>query len=82
MADKPAPPDSREMYTEIAGLIGAIAKAFVMPESEAVAAMERHAIALEFGQDANGNRFVLAAYGGRSVRVYPGAIKRDAVSTG
>ncbi len=81
MADspKPAHPDPREMYTEIAGLVGAIAKAFVLPESDVIAAIERQAIALEFGQDANGNRFVLAALESRSVRIYQGAIKRDAL---
>ena len=69
--------DPREMYGEIAALIGALAKTFVIEESAAAAAVESGAMALEFGRDANGNRFVAATFAGRTARVYQGAIKHD-----
>ena len=67
--------DSREMYGEIATLIASLAKALVLTDADTVAALERGEIALDYGQDANGNRFVAAAYQGRTVRIYQGAIK-------
>lgn len=69
--------DRREMYAEIAALVGALAKSFGMKEADAAAALESGAMSLDFAQDANGNRYVAAAYGGKSARVYQGAIKRE-----
>lgn len=71
------PPDTREMHKEIAALVAALAKAFAMPEAEVVRALERNAFALDFREDANGNRFVLARHGDKSARIYPGAIKQE-----
>lgn len=65
------------MYKEIATLVASLGKAFVRPESEIVAALEKNQIALEFGRDANANRFVLATFEGQTVRVYQGAIKQE-----
>jgi hypothetical protein len=70
-------PDSREMYPEIAALVAAIAKAFARPDGEVIAALESNAIGLEFAQDENGNRFVLASFEGRTARIYQGAIKGE-----
>jgi hypothetical protein len=77
---KPSPADTREMYTEIAALIGAIAKALVMKDNDVSEALERGVMTLEFGMDANNNRFVAVTYEGQTARVYQGAIKRDAES--
>lgn len=71
------PPENREMYTEIAALVASLGKAFARPESEIIAALEKDKIALEFGRDANANRFVLATLEGSTVRVYQGAIKQE-----
>jgi hypothetical protein len=71
------PPDNREMYNEIAALVASIGKAFGRPESEVISALEKNAIALEFGRDENGNRFVLATFEGRTARLYQGAIKQE-----
>lgn len=73
----PPDPDNREMYKEIAALVAAIGKAFVRPEAEVIAALEKNAIALAFGSDENGNRFVLATFEGRTARIYQGAIKQE-----
>ena len=70
-------PESREMYGEIATLIATLAKAFVLTDADTIAALERGEIAVEFGQDTNGNKFVAATYEGRTVRVYQGAIKHS-----
>ena len=70
-------PDTREMYKEIAALVAALGKAFARPEGDIVAALERGAIALDFSQDENANRFVLATFEGKTVRVYQGAIKQE-----
>jgi hypothetical protein len=64
-----------EMRGEISALIGAIAKAFGISESEAASAAESGSIALDFGQDDNGNRFVAATFGEQTARIYQGAIK-------
>lgn len=72
----PASKDRREMYGEIAALVGALAKTFVLEESAAAAAVESGAMTLAFDRDANGNRFVSATFEGRTARVYQGAIKR------
>jgi hypothetical protein len=75
---KPPSSDKREMYTEIAALVGAIAKALAMPDAEITAALENGAMTLEFGADSNGNRFVAVTHLGQTARVYQGAIKRAA----
>ncbi len=67
----------REMYQEIAALVAALGKAFEMADADVTSALERNAIALSFGRDENGNRFVLATLEGRSARVYQGAIKQE-----
>jgi hypothetical protein len=67
--------ETREMYGEIAGLIGALAKALALEEDAVIAAVERGALALDFGADDNGNRYVAATYQGRTARVYQGAIR-------
>jgi len=64
-----------EMQSEISALIGSIAKAFAISESEAIKAVEDGAIAMDFGQDDNGNRFVTATFDNQTARIYQGAIK-------
>jgi hypothetical protein len=68
-------PESREMYGEIANLIASLAKVFALSDAEIIAALERGEIGMDFGQDANGNRFVAASYLGKTARVYQGAVK-------
>lgn len=82
MAQPPSRPDPREMYAEIAALIGALGKSFALKDSETAAAVESGAMALEFGRDANGNAYVAATYQGQTARVYQGAIKRAASAKG
>ncbi|MBY0508634.1 MAG: hypothetical protein K2P94_00645 [Rhodospirillaceae bacterium] len=76
MAQPPAP-EPREMYAEIAALVGSLAKTFAMKDADVAAALESAAMTLDFATDANGNRYVAATYGGKTARVYHGAIKRD-----
>ena len=68
-------PESREMFGEIATLMASLAKALSLSEADTIAAVEAGAVTLDFGRDANGNRFVAAGYQGRAVRLYQGAIK-------
>ena len=75
MTQPPGRPENREMYGEIAALIGALAKSFGIKDSEVAAAVESGAMALQFGRDDAGNRYVAASYQGRTARVYQGAIK-------
>lgn len=82
MPDAPTPQkhpeaERREMYAEIAALIGALAKTFAMKDADVATALESGAMALDFAQDANGNRFVAATHAGKTARVYQGAIKRE-----
>ncbi len=70
-------PDSREMYGEIANLIGSLAKALAMTDAEVIGAVERGEVTVDFGQDPNGNRFVAVTYGERKIRIYQGAIQHD-----
>jgi hypothetical protein len=67
----------REMYDEISNLVGSIAKALEISDSEVIDAAERGELAIEFGADANGNRFVSASMGQRQAKIYQGAIKHD-----
>jgi len=78
----PKPPENREMYNEIAALVASIGKAFGRPESEVIAALEKNAIAVDFGRDENGNRFVLATFEGKTARLYQGAIKQEPEQAG
>jgi hypothetical protein len=74
---KPPPSDRREMYTEIAALVGAIGKALEMKDADVSQALERGAMTVEFGADSNGNRFVAVTFEGKTARIYQGAIKRE-----
>ena len=67
----------REMFDEIAALMGGIAKAFELDESQTITALEEGVIEMVFETDANGNPFVLATYGDKSARLYAGAIKQE-----
>jgi hypothetical protein len=71
-------PESREMHQEIAELIAGVAKALAMSDGDTIAALENGEITLELGRDGNGNRFVSATYGDRTVQVYKGAIRQAA----
>lgn len=73
----PKPPENREMYSEIAALVASLGKAFGCAESEIISALEKNAVALDFGRDENGNRFVLATFAGKTARLYQGAIKQE-----
>ena len=76
MANKPSKNAPKpEMKSEISAIIDAIAKAFNIPEADAIDAVERSLIKMEFGQEKNGDRFVAATLGERTVRIYQGAIK-------
>jgi hypothetical protein len=70
-------PENREMFNEISALVAALAKTFAIKDADAAQALESGAMTLDFAQDANGNRFVAATYGGKTARVYQGAIKRE-----
>jgi hypothetical protein len=70
-----AQPESREMYGEIAALVGSLAKALGLTEAATITALERGEIAMDFARDTNGNPFVTATYGDKTARVYQGAIK-------
>ncbi len=71
---------NREMFEEIAALMGGIAKAFTLDEGQAIAAVESGEIQMSFETDSNGNPFVLATYGDKSARLYSGAIKQETAS--
>ncbi|NKB43603.1 MAG: hypothetical protein GKS03_04920 [Alphaproteobacteria bacterium] len=70
--------NQREMFDEIAALMGGIAKAFDLDESQTITAVEKGTIEMKFETDANGNPFVLATYGEKSARLYAGAVKQEA----
>ncbi len=67
--------EPREMYSEIAALIGSLAKSFGISDAGAAQAVESGEIALAFGRDDSGNSFVTATYGDKTARIYKGAIK-------
>jgi hypothetical protein len=71
-----AQPESREMYAEIGSLVASLAKALEINEADTAAALEQGEITLELARDSNGNAFVAARHGDKTVRVYQGAIKR------
>lgn len=77
MADDPDTA-SREMFDEIAALMGGIARAFELDENETITAVEKGAIEMAFEKDVNGNPYVLATFGEKSARLYAGAIKQEA----
>ena len=69
--------ESREMFDEITALMGGIAKAFALTESDTITAVEKGEVVMSFETDTNGNRFVLAHYNGQSARIYDGAVKSE-----
>lgn len=68
--------DNREMFEEIAALIGSIAKAFDLSDTAVVAAIEQGGLAMEMITDDEGRNCVEVAHEGRVARIYPGAIFR------
>ncbi len=69
--------NQREMFDEISALVGGLMKAFDLDEAAVISALENNAFEMTFDVDANGNRFVLATYEGRSARLYAGAVKLE-----
>lgn len=67
--------EPREMYSEIAALIGSLAKTFGLSDADAAQAVESGVMDLEFGHDDSGNAFVGATYQGKTARIFKGAIK-------
>lgn len=65
---------TREMYDQIATLLGIIAKALDAPEAEVAKAVEEGRIVIAMAADDDGRRYVRAAWAGRAVRIYDGAV--------
>ncbi|CAA7612346.1 conserved hypothetical protein [Candidatus Terasakiella magnetica] len=68
--------DDREMFNEINALIGSVAKALDIGEGEVIAAIEQGDLGMELIADDEGRKCVEVTHGGRTVRVYQGAIFR------
>jgi len=68
--------ENREMFEEIAALIGSIAKAFDLSDTDVVAAIEQGGLGMEMITDDEGRNCVEATHDGRVARIYPGAIFR------
>ena len=68
--------ENREMFEEIAALIGSIAKAFDLSDTDVVAAIEKGGLAMEMITDGEGRNCVEVSHDGRTALIYPGAIFR------
>ncbi|CUW41727.1 conserved protein of unknown function [Magnetospirillum sp. XM-1] len=68
--------DNREMFEEIAALIGSIAKAFDLSDTDVVAAIEQGGLGMGMIVDDEGRNCVEVTHEGRTARIYPGAIFR------
>ncbi len=71
----------KEMYDEIAQLLGGIAKALDMPDDQVAKAIEDGAIQLEMGADERGERYIRVSRDGRAARLYAGAILHENETT-
>lgn len=78
----PGKNDAREMYAEISALLGGLAKAFALGESDVISALESGHIEMTFETDANGNPFALATFQGQSAQLYADAVKHPAKPPG
>ncbi len=69
--------EGREMYDEINALIGAVAKALDVSETEVVTAIEQGRLGMEMLTDGEGrNCLEVTSDDGRVARIYQGAIFR------
>lgn len=66
--------NTKEMYEEIAVLLGAVAKAFDLSDQDAAKGLEDGRITLQMAVDQDGQRFVRATHQGRGVRIYDGRV--------
>lgn len=66
----------REMYDEINALVGAVAKALDVSETEVVTAIEQGRLGMEMLTDGDGRNFLEVTSEGRTARIYQGAIFR------
>ncbi len=66
--------NTKEMYDEIAVLLGAVGKAFGLNDQQAAQGLEDGSISLEMALDADGQRYVRVGHGGRFVRIYDGRV--------
>lgn len=66
--------NTKEMYDEVAALLGAVGKAFGLEDAQAAQGLEDGSISLEMAMDAEGKRYVRAGYGERFVRIYDGRV--------
>ncbi|MEQ8508115.1 MAG: hypothetical protein RIF37_17540 [Rhodospirillaceae bacterium] len=71
---------NREMFEEIAALMGGISRAFELDEGQAISAVESGEIQMSFETDSNGKPYVLATHGEKTARLYSGAIKQETVA--
>lgn len=69
--------NTKQMYDEIAALLGAVGKAFDLSDQQAANGLEDGSIALEMSVDDDGRRFVRAVHQDRGVRIYDGRIVYD-----
>ncbi|MGE5545710.1 MAG: hypothetical protein ACM33T_02340 [Solirubrobacterales bacterium] len=68
--------ENREMYDEINALVGAVAKALDVSETEVITAIEQGRLGMELQTDEDGRNFVAIECDGKSARIYQGAIYR------
>lgn len=71
---------TREMYDEVAALLGTIAKAFDLSDADAAKAVEEGRVTVELAADDAGARYVRVSMAGRAARLYPGAILHESES--
>lgn len=67
----------KEMYDEIAQLLGSMAKALDMPDDQVAKAIEDGQVRMEMGTDERGERYVRVSREGRAARLYAGAILHE-----
>jgi hypothetical protein len=68
--------ENREMYDEINALIGAVAKAFDVSETEVITAIEQGRLGMEMTVDDEGRNYLAASLDERTAHIYQGAVFR------
>ncbi len=68
--------ENREMFDEINALVGSVAKALDMAETDVIGAIEQGDLGLSMVTDEQGRNCIEVSHDGRTVRIYQGAIFR------
>lgn len=64
-------PESRELFNEISAIMNGIMSGFSLSKEQVIELLEKNKITLLPGKDENDEKYILASFSGKELKLYP-----------